>query len=380
MKLRIPLHRPYFGAREIQAAARSLRSRQLAGDGLFTRRVEAKLRRLLKVRYCLLTTSCTHALEMAMMALDVGPGDEVLLPSFTFVSAANAVVRQGARPVFVEVEPDTLNLDPKDLSRKISRRTRVILPTHYGGVAGNMAQLGQIARQRGITIVEDAAHALGASFRGRPLGTFGAIGCLSFHQTKNVSCGEGGAFVTNDDALAHRAEVLREKGTNRMAFVRGKIAKYTWVAVGSSFVPSDLLAAILEAQLSRMSYIQSRRKAIWETYWRALEDLHESGRIQLPRIPADCKINYHIFYFLVSKESRRDEILSKLRERGIGAAFHFVPLHVSPYARRHLGYQPKDLPVTQSVASRLIRLPIYPAMGDRQVRYVIREVRRVLSH
>jgi len=371
---KIPLTRPFFGQEEIKAVQDALAANQVSGTGPITRACEEQIERTFNVRHALLTTSCTDALELAMMCLEIGPRDEVICPSFTFPSTANAIVREGARPVFADIDERTLNINPADVERKITPRTRAILPVHYAGVACRMDELLQIARDRGLAVVEDAAQGLGARYRGKYLGTIGDIGCYSFHGTKNVTCGEGGAFLTNDDARAKQAEVLLEKGTNRAAFLRGQVDRYTWVDRGSSFALSDLLAAVLLAQLGKQATIEEKRRHIYHRYRKALERYAVQGKISLPAIPEECEPNWHIFYILLPDESRRNELQRRLNGQGIGAAFHYVPLHSSPYGMRVLGCKAADLPVTERISKRILRLPLYPAMTEEDVEYIVARV------
>ncbi len=356
----IPLQRPWLGEEEIMAAAEAIRNNHLVGDGLICKRVEVQMRELFGVKHVLLTTSCTHALEMAMIALDVAPGDEVILPSFAFSSCANAIVLRGARPIFAEIDPVTLNLDPDDVRRRITLHTKAVIPVHYAGVGCNMDVFMELAEQHGLFIVEDAAQAVDAKYRGRYLGTIGHIGCYSFHYTKNITCGEGGAFLTNSDEIARKAEIIREKGTNRSAFLRGEVDKYTWVAAGSSYVLSDLLAAVLEAQLAKRGETKRRHEAIWERYYEALTPLAKDDLLMLPAIPDSCESNYHLFFFRVKSEQQRERVIRQLNAEGIAATFHFIPLHSAPFARA-VTCSPHDaLEITASASQSLIRLPIYP--------------------
>ena len=375
----ISFHRPHFTEAEALGAAEALRSAKVSGDGTFTKAASAKLKELTGSRHVLLTTSCTHALELALMAIGVEAGDEVICPSFTFVSTANAIIRQGATPVFVEIDERTLNIDCADVEKRITERTKAIIPVHYGGVGCEMDALGDLARSAGIRVVEDAAQGLCARYRGRSLGAIGDVGCFSFHETKNVTCGEGGALLTDDDQLARRAEIIREKGTNRSAFLRGEVDKYTWVDEGSSFLPSDILAAVLLAQLEKVAEIHEARRRIYERYLDALGPLAASGTLALPHIPAHCDSNYHIFHVLMRDGPTRDFCLDELRKRGIRATFHYIPLHSSPYGREALGYQPSDLPVTEQVSARLLRLPIYPTLRQEEVERVVAAVLEILE-
>lgn len=362
---------PYLDISESQAVGQALIAGDLVGDGPVCRRVEAKLRELTGARYAMLTTSCTHALELALLALGVGEGDEVILPSFTFSSTANAIVRAGARPVFAEVRLDTLNIDADDVARRISPRTRALLPVHYAGVACDMDALNELARQHNLLVVEDAAQGIGARYRGRPLGALGHAGCYSFHTTKNVVCGEGGALLLDDEAVAHRAEIIREKGTNRKAFLRGEVDKYTWVEVGSSFVLSDLLATVLEVQLAKLEEITALRQRAYRYYAERLQSLADRGLVTLPHVPVDCETNYHIFFIRVNDEETRNACLAALKAQGVQATFHYVPLHSSPYGRSAFGYRPDDLPITEQVSRTLIRLPLYPSLTQTQQDVII---------
>lgn len=367
----IAFSRPWFDARE-EAAVREALSGQVSGDGPIGRRVEGRLAGLLGASRVLLTTSGTHALELALLALGVGPGQEVICPSFTFVSSANAVLRVGARPVFAEIEETTLGLDPADVERRITTRTAAVLPVHYAGIAPDMEALLGLARRHRLRVVEDAAQGLGAAWRGRALGTLGDAGCLSFHETKNVTCGEGGALVVSDPELAHRAEIAREKGTNRAAFLRGEVDKYTWVAEGSSYVLSDLLAAVLLAQLQKLDAIQTRRASVVARYRQGLTGWAAERGVRLPDLP-ERTANHHIFHLLYPDGRLRDEALRALRARGIAATFHYVPLHSAPHARS-IGVD-VELPVTDRVAARLLRLPLHPLLSGEDVERVVAAVR-----
>ncbi len=324
-------------------------------------------------RRILLTTSCTAALEMAALLCDLGPGDEVIVPSYTFVSTANAVVLRGATPVFVDIRPDTLNIDERLVEAAITPRTRAIFPIHYAGVACEMDEIMAIARRHDLLVVEDAAQGVFAKYKGQWLGTIGHMGCYSFHETKNFSCGEGGALVINDSSLERRAEILREKGTNRSQFLRGQVDKYTWVDVGSSYVPSDMLAAFLLGQLENMEKITARRGEIFDRYARILAPLVDRGLISAPIVPQHCTTNYHMFYMLAADLDERTELIAHLREAGILAVFHYVPLHSSPFARS-LGVLQARLPVTDDASSRLLRLPMYYDLTDREATEVAEAV------
>jgi dTDP-4-amino-4,6-dideoxygalactose transaminase len=369
----IPFSKPSYDEREVEAVRAAL-AVQACGDGPAGRRVEARLAARLGAHRVLLTTSGTHALELALLALGIGPGQEVVCPSFTFVSSANAVLRVGARPVFADIEERTLGLDPEDVERRLTPRTRAIIPVDYAGVAPDMDALGALARERRLNVVEDAAQGIAATWRGRALGTLGDAGCLSFHETKNVSCGEGGALVVGDPELAARAEIAREKGTNRAAFLRGQVDKYTWVAEGSSYVLSDVLAAILEAQFDKLDALQAKRARVVARYREQLGGWARSHGVALPQQLPDRGPNHHIFHLLYPDPRTRDEALRSLRARGVMATFHYVPLHSSPHGRA-IGADRASLPVTDRVAATLLRLPLHAELSDADVERVIEAVR-----
>jgi dTDP-4-amino-4,6-dideoxygalactose transaminase len=354
---RIPFHRPTNAGRELDYMREAIAGRRLAGNGSFTWRCQDLLQQILGAPKALLTTSCTHALEMAALLLDVGPGDEVIAPSFTFSSTLNAFVLRGARPVFVDVRPDTLNLDETRLEALITDRTRAILVVHYAGVACEMDRILEVAARRGVAVVEDNAHGLFGSYRGRPLGTFGVMSTLSFHETKNLTCGEGGALVMNDASLVERAEILREKGTNRTRFSRGEVPRYTWVDIGSSYLPSEILAAFLCAQLEARERIQAQRQAIWSRYAGELRHWADLNGVTLPTVPGDCDHPAHLFYLLLPSSGHREAFLRHLNDRGVEAAFHYVPLHLSEMGQR-FGAARGDCPVAEDASARLARLPL----------------------
>jgi dTDP-4-amino-4,6-dideoxygalactose transaminase len=370
---RIPFNRPTFAGNELAYVREAVDGGHISGDGPFTRRCEELLERELAGARVLLTTSCTHALELAALLLDVGAGDEVVVPSFTFVSGANAFALRGARVVFADVRPDTLNLDERQLDELVNERTRAVVPTHYAGVGCELDEILAVAGRVGAAIVEDNAHGLFGRYRGRPLGTFGALAAQSFHETKNVISGEGGALVLNDGALAERAEVMREKGTNRKQFFRGQVDKYTWIDVGSSYVQSDLLAAFLLAQLEARDTIQAARARLWQRYADGLQEWAAETRTRLPAIPEHCEHAYHMFYVLLPSAEARPALIDRLRDRGILAVFHYVPLHLSPMGRA-LGGREGLCPVSEDVSERLLRLPFYTAMTDAEQDDVIETV------
>jgi dTDP-4-amino-4,6-dideoxygalactose transaminase len=369
----VRFHAPSYDERELEAVRAAL-SGHTAGDGPVGRRVEERLAQLTGARRVLLTTSCSHAMELALLALGIGPGQEVICPSFTFASSANAALRVGARPVFAEIDEQTLGLDPADVERRLTPRTAALLPVHYAGVAPDMAGLLDIASRRALRVVEDAAQGIAARWRGRALGTLGDAGCLSFHETKNLSCGEGGALLVSDPELAKRAEIAREKGTNRAAFFRGEVDKYTWVAEGSSYVLSDVLAAILDAQLDKLGAIQARRAAVVARYRAGLADWAAREGVRLPAELPEREPNHHVFYLLYPDPARRDRVLKTLRADGVMATFHYVPLHSAPQGRK-LGAD-HELPVTERVAATLLRLPLHARLADPDVDRVIDAVRR----
>lgn len=366
----IPFNLTGLCGNEVAYVTEALTSGRIAGDGPFTRRCHRLLESELGVRKALLTTSCTSALEMAALLVGMQAGDEFLVPSFTFVSSANAFVMRGARPVFVDIRPDTLNLDENQIGAYITSRTKMIVAVHYAGVGCEMDKILSIATRHGIPVVEDNAQGLFATYKGKHLGTFGVVAAQSFHETKNFTCGEGGALFINDPALVERAEIIREKGTNRHRFLRGDVDKYTWVDLGSSYLPSDILAALLYAQLEARSQIQHLRRQIWERYRCSLDAWAAGHGVTLPVVPAECGQAYHIFYMLMPSRADRDALIVYLRLRGIQATFHYVPLHLSEMGARY-GGRVGQCPVTEDVEGRLIRLPFYtslrPADQDRVI-------------
>ena len=359
---RLPLHKPWFDEREEAAMRGVLSSTHVAGDGVHGRELERLLAESTGARGVLAVNSCSAALEMAVQIAGLGPGDEVILPSFTFVSTANAVLKAGACPVFADIHPVTLGLDPVDVERRITPRTRAILPVHYAGMACDMAALGEIAERHHLQVIEDAAHGMNATYQNRALGTCGSLGALSFHETKDLVCGEGGALLIRDDQTRlHAAEILREKGTDRTAFLRGERDRYTWVGCGSSYVLSELLAAVAVVQFQKVPEITRRKTAQADRLLAVLAPYR--GLIQLPVVPADCRPNWHVFAVLVDPV-RRDWVLKALRAEGVSAAFHYVPLHSAPYARQSPDIAQVDLPVTDRISASLVRLPISPAFAD----------------
>jgi len=359
----IPFNRTHVTGTEVELLTAALRSGQWAGDGEYTHRASRLIERVMGSGRAMLTTSCTHALELAALLLDIAPGDEVIVPSFTFVTTASAFALRGAKLVFADIRPDTLCMDEREVERRLTKRTRAIVPVHYAGVACEMDRLGELAASVGASIVEDNAHGLFGAWRGRPLGSFGRLSALSFHNTKNISCGEGGALIINDPSLVSRAEIIREKGTNRARFYRGEVDKYTWVELGSSYLPSELVAAVLVAQLEGAAQIQAARHRSWAGYAAGLADWARRHDVTLPYIPAGCEHPAHLFHLVTRTAEHRTSLLAHLRARGILAVFHYVPLHLSEHGNRY-GFAPGDLPVTERIADTLIRLPLYVDLTD----------------
>jgi dTDP-4-amino-4,6-dideoxygalactose transaminase len=362
MAHRIPFNKAYVSGKESEYVMRAIAAGELAADGRFTKGCARLMEERFGIAKVLMMPSCTAGLEMAALLCDIEPGDEVILPSYTFVSTANAFLRAGARPVFVDIRPDTLNLDETLVEAAISPRTKAIVPVHYAGVSCEMDVLSQLAHKHGILVVEDAAQGVHSYYRDRALGSLGDLGAYSFHDTKNYVSGEGGALTINNRALLERAEIIRDKGTNRQKFFRGEIDKYTWVDIGSSFLPAELTCAFLQAQLEQLDPILQRRRAIAEGYAERLAPLERAGLLRGPRVPAHCRQNYHMFYILLASESAREGLAAHLRQRGIQAVSHYVPLHLSPMGRRW-GYEDGSLPVTEDLAARLLRLPLYFALS-----------------
>jgi dTDP-4-amino-4,6-dideoxygalactose transaminase len=367
---RIPFNKPFIVGRELVYIADAVRLGHLSGDGSYTKACHKLLEEALGVQKALLTTSCTHALEMAALILNLQAGDEVIVPSFTFVSTVNAFVLRGAKPVFADVRRDTLNLDERQLERLITPRTRAIVPVHYAGVACAMDEINAIAQQHNIPVIEDNAHGLFGRYRGQWLGTLGAMATQSFHETKNFTCGEGGALLLNSGDIIERAEIIREKGTNRSRFFRGMVDKYTWVDVGSSYLPSDALAAYLYAQLEARDRIQSKRQCIWDTYWRELGAWAAQHDVTLPTIPEECEQSYHMFYLLLPSLEVRTRLIEYLKTRSILAVFHYLPLHLSDMGQQ-FGGKPGDCPVTEDISDRLLRLPFFNDLSDAEQAEVI---------
>jgi dTDP-4-amino-4,6-dideoxygalactose transaminase len=354
----IPFNKPYMTGKELWYIAQAHSACHLAGDGAFTKKCSAWLERRTGARKALITHSCTAALEMAAILADIQPGDEVIMPSYTFVSTANAFVLRGGVPVFVDIRSDTLNIDETLIEAAITPRTKAIVPVHYAGVACEMDAIMDIARRHGLLVIEDAAQGVMATYKGCPLGSIGHMGAFSFHETKNIISGEGGALLINDSRFVERAEIIREKGTNRSQFFRGQVDKYTWVDVGSSYLPGEIIAAFLWAQMEEAESITQRRLAIWEGYHQAFAEVERTDRIRRPIVPADCDHNAHMYYLLLPDLDRRTRFIGNLKERGVNAVFHYVPLHSSPYGHA-AGRQGSDLSRTVAMADRLVRLPLW---------------------
>ena len=371
----IPFNRPCLAGNEYKYIAEAIAGGQASGDGWFTQKCHALLEQELQAPKVLLTTSCTHALEMAALLLDCEPGDEIIVPSFTFVSTANAFALRGARIVFADIRPDTLNLDQTRLESLISSRTKAIVPVHYAGVACEMDAICSIAQRHGIHIVEDNAHGLFARYKGKLTGTFGSLATQSFHETKNITCGEGGALVINDPKLVERAMVIREKGTNRNRFLRGQVDKYSWVDIGSSYLPSDMLAAFLLAQLEARVEIQRKRRLVWEYYRKHLTGWAADHGVGIPFVPPECEQSYHMFYLVMNSLSERQALISHLKAQGILSVFHYVPLHLSVMGQK-FGAMPGDCPRTEEISERLLRLPFYTDLAENDQERVVSAVTR----
>jgi len=361
----IPFNRPYLVGHELDNIARAHANGQLSGDGAFTRHCHAWLEQRTGARKALLTHSCTAALEMTAILLDLQPGDEVIMPSFTFVSTANAFVLRGVVPVFVDIRPDTLNIDEALIEQAVTPRTRAICVVHYAGVACEMDSIMAIAARHGLKVIEDAAQAIFSTYKGRALGSIGDLAALSFHETKNVISGEGGALLVNDPALIERAEIVREKGTNRSKFFRGQVDKYTWVDLGSSYLPSELIAAFLAAQLEQADTITARRLAIWQRYHAWAAPLEAQGLLRRPIVPEECMHNAHMYYLLLDGLAQRTSFIERMKAAGIGTVFHYIPLHSSPAGRRY-AHTHGSLQHTDNTSERLVRLPLWVGLEDHQ--------------
>jgi dTDP-4-amino-4,6-dideoxygalactose transaminase len=369
-EIKVDFNRPVILGKELEYIQQAIDNGHISGDGPFTLKCHTFLEKELGIPKVLLTTSCTHALEMAAILLEIQPGDEVIIPDFTFVSTVNAFVLRGANPVFVDIRPDTLNLDESRLETAITPKTRAIVPVHYAGVGCEMDAIMDIARRHQLPVIEDNAHGLFGKYKGKFLGTFGSMASQSFHETKNFTSGEGGALLINDPALLERAEIIREKGTNRSRFFRGQVDKYTWVDIGSSYLPSDILAAFLFAQFEQREKIQLHRRQVWEMYSLGLRDWAKSHDVQLPYVPDHCEQSYHMFYLLLPSLALRQKLIAYLRERGVYSVFHYLPLHLSDMGQS-FGGRIGDCPVTERVSDQLVRLPFHNALSSAEQEQVI---------
>jgi dTDP-4-amino-4,6-dideoxygalactose transaminase len=370
---KIPFNRADIGSRDLALLSKSISDGHISGNGPFTKQAESEISRVIGSHKTLLTTSCTHALEMSALLLNLKTGDEVIVPAFTFVSTASAFMLYGAKPVFVDVQHDTLNINPESVEAAITERTRAICVVHYGGVACEMKKLSEIAKRHDLVLIEDNAHGLFAKYKHQYLGTFGSLATQSFHETKNITCGEGGALIVNDPKLAERAEILREKGTDRTKFLRGQVDKYTWVDVGSSWVISDLLAAILCGQLERADDIYVKRMRIWNRYNIELTNWAENNNVMTPVVPDGCDHTGHVFFLRLATADSRDQFIRHLRDHGILAVFHYQPLHLSTVGRS-LGGREGQFPVTEKAGDCLVRLPLFNSLTDAEQSFIINTV------
>jgi dTDP-4-amino-4,6-dideoxygalactose transaminase len=374
----IPFNIPLVIGKELQYIQEVLEKRKICGDGDFTKRCNALLESLTGAKKALLTTSCTHALEMAAILADIKSGDEVIMPSYTFVSTANAFVLRGAKIVFVDVRPDTMNMDENLIEAAITSKTKAIVPVHYAGVGCEMDKIMNLANKYHLLVIEDAAQALMAAYKGKALGTFGTLGCLSFHETKNYQCGEGGALLINDSSFIERAEIIREKGTNRSKFFRGQVDKYSWVDVGSSYLPSELNAAFLYAQLENADLIKKRRLELWNTYYCALDPLRKKGFIELPFIPEHCEQNGHMFYIKIKDVKKRQQLIDHLKTKNILSVFHYIPLHSSAAGETFGRFQGQDNYTTKE-SERLLRLPFFLELMSEDINRITGIINGVLQ-
>lgn len=379
--MKIPFNKIFFTGKEINYISEAIKMTSVIGDGYFNNKVADFLENRLEVPKVLTTTSGTHALELAMLLIDIKPGDEIILPSFTFTSTANAILLFKGRPIFVDINPATLSIESKEIEKKISEKTKAIMPVHYGGIGCEMDSIMELAHKHNLFVIEDAAQAVGAKYLDKPLGTWGHIGCYSFHGTKNFISGEGGAISINNNnpQLIERAEIIRQKGTNRNKFLKGEIDKYSWVDIGSSYVPSDILMAVLYAQLAAMDEIILKREIIVNHYIKRLQPLIGRGSlISMTNIPEGFKSNYHNFYIVLRDEQSRDNLINQLKIHGIQSYIHYLPLHSSPMGRI-LGYSPSDLPITEQIGATLLRLPLYTDMTIEECDFVIEKLYDILG-
>jgi dTDP-4-amino-4,6-dideoxygalactose transaminase len=375
--MKIPFNKPYMTGKELWNISQAHASGHLAGDGAFTKKCSAWLEQRIGCQKALLTHSCTAALEVAAMLADLGPGDEVIMPSYTFVSTANAFVLRGATAVFVDIRPDTLNIDETKIEAAITERTKAIVPVHYAGVSCEMDTIMDIARRHKLLVIEDAAQGIMSTYKGRPLGSIGHMAALSFHETKNIIAGEGGALLINDPAYVERAEIIREKGTNRSQFFRGQVDKYTWVDVGSSYLPGEIVAAFLWAQMEEADSINRRRLEIWANYHQWFASLEKAEKVQRPTIPRECTHNAHMYYLLLPNLATRTRVIERLKARGIQTVFHYIPLHSSPVGKQ-LGRTAGEMRHTDDTGERLLRLPLWIGLEE-ELADVIAEIIAVIQ-
>jgi len=378
--MQIPFNKIFYTGKETEYLNDAMTKGQICGDGYYTHLVSSMIEEKFHAHKALMTTSASHAMDMAALMVGLKPGDEVIMPSFTFPSTANAVLLRGAKVVFADIEEDTLNIDIKDVQRKITSSTRAVIPVHYGGICCDMDKLMDTAQESNLYIIEDAAHGVNAKYKGKYLGTLGHIGCFSFHSTKNYTCGEGGALLINTSkmGLVEKGEIIRQKGTDRSRYIRGEIDRYSWIDVGSSYVPSDILMAFLYAQLKELDSIRAKRKEIHDFYHMHLMEYAYNGVIKMSNIPKDSESNYHIFYILFNQEKDRDKVIDGLKSRGICTATHYVPLHSSPMGQK-LGYKKEELPISEKAGSCLIRLPMYTSMTREEMEYIISNLEDILK-
>ncbi|MFX1501265.1 MAG: dTDP-4-amino-4,6-dideoxygalactose transaminase [Promethearchaeota archaeon] len=379
MKYKIPFNKPFIVGKELHYISQAVLSGKISGDGIFTRKCQKYLEEQMGAKKVLLTHSCTAALEMSAILCGIEKGDEVIIPSYTFVSTANAFYLRGADIKFVDIREDNLNIDESKIEQLITEKTKVIVPVHYGGISCEMDKIMELAKQYELKIIEDAAQGLGAKYKGIPLGTIGDFGTISFHETKNVISGEGGAIVINNEEHIERAEIIWEKGTNRKKFYRGEVDKYTWVDVGSSFLPSDIVAAFLYAQLENIDFINNKRKMLFENYYNGLKVLEDDGILKLPYGSNKCDGSYHIFYIILNDNQTRDDLMGFLKNKGILSVFHYIPLHLSPVGRK-MGYSDGDLPITEDLSWKLLRLPLFFELNFNDQEDIIREIKEFFNY
>ena len=373
MKYKIPFNKPFVIGNELDYIKQAVELGQLSGDGAYTKKCHTWLEQKFGAKKALLTHSCTAALEMAAVLADIKPGDEVIMPAYTFVSTANAFVLRGAVPVWCDIREDTLNIDETKIEALVTSKTKAIVPVHYAGVGCEMDAIMAVAERHNLLVIEDAAQGVSATYKGRFLGTVGHLGCYSFHETKNCICGEGGALLVNDERFLERAEIIREKGTNRSKFFRGQIAKYTWVDIGSSFLPSELVAAFLYAQLEEADRINDKRILLWNVYYAELKPLSDAGKLCLPFVPDYCSHNAHMFYIILPEKAHRDDLIEFLKKRGVSSVFHYMPLHTAPMGKVVQPAVP-SLSVTENLSSRLLRLPLFFDLEKRQIAIICKYV------